>query len=80
MEKNYFKIHFVGIGGIGISALARYYLAQGWQVSGSDAVLSSITRDLSNEGAKIYEGHKSLKSIMPSIVVYSPAVLKMILN
>jgi len=45
MEKNYFKIHFVGIGGIGISALARYYLAQGWQVSGSDAVLSSITRD-----------------------------------
>lgn len=74
MEKNFFKIHFIGIGGIGISALARYYLSQGWSVSGSDIALSDITASLAQAGAKIYAGHKSLKSIMPSVVVYSPAV------
>ncbi len=74
MKKNYFKIHFIGIGGIGISALARYYLSQGWLVTGSDIALSDITANLAEAGAKIHAGHKSLKSIMPSVVVHSPAV------
>ena len=40
------KIHFIGIGGIGVSALARYYLSQGHEVSGSDLVASEITEAL----------------------------------
>lgn len=74
MEKKYFKAHFIGIGGIGISALARYYLAQGWRVSGSDIALSDITDDLEKIGAIIYSGSRNLEEITPSIVIYSPAV------
>lgn len=51
------KIHFIGIGGIGISALARYYLAQGHQVSGSDLVESEITEALRQQGANVFIGH-----------------------
>jgi UDP-N-acetylmuramate--alanine ligase len=76
MGKNYFKAHFIGVGGIGISALARYYLTQGWKVSGSDIGLSDITKDLENLGAEIYQGSRSLKTRMPSVVIYSPAVKK----
>jgi UDP-N-acetylmuramate--alanine ligase len=47
------KIHFIGIGGIGVSALARYYLAKGVLVSGSDAAESEITEELKRLGAKI---------------------------
>lgn len=68
------KVHFVGIGGIGVSALARYYLAQGWRVSGSDLTSSDITAALKKLGARIYAGEKSLKSLMPDAVIYSPAV------
>ena len=55
------KIHFVGIGGIGVSALARYYLKNGARVSGSDLVESEITEDLKKLGAKIIINSK-LKS------------------
>ncbi|MFZ3073920.1 MAG: UDP-N-acetylmuramate--L-alanine ligase [Minisyncoccales bacterium] len=68
------RVHFVGIGGIGVSALARYYLAQGWQVSGSDLTSSDITAALKKLGARIYAGGKSLKPLMPDAVIYSPAV------
>jgi UDP-N-acetylmuramate--alanine ligase len=68
------KIHFIGIGGIGVSALARYYLAQGWRVFGSDLKSSEIIGDLKKLGAKIHIGAKSFKSQLPDIVVYSPAV------
>jgi len=44
------KAYFIGIGGIGISALAQYYLSQGWQVFGSDRVDSEITQMLKNNG------------------------------
>ncbi len=47
------KIHFIGIGGIGVSALARYFLARGDEVSGSDAAESEIIEDLRKMGAKI---------------------------
>ena len=47
------KIHFIGIGGIGVSALARYFLAQGWEVSGSDAAESGIIEELRKTGVKI---------------------------
>jgi len=66
-------IHFIGIGGIGVSALARYYLAKGYAVSGSDFTSSEITQDLKKEGAKISIG----KNIIPKgadLIIYSPAV------
>jgi len=69
------KIHLIGIGGIGVSALAQYYLAKGHQVSGSDLVASEITNDLKEKGIKIYIGNFA-KNITKDfdLVVYSPAV------
>jgi UDP-N-acetylmuramate--alanine ligase len=49
------KVHFIGIGGIGVSALAQYYLAKGHEVSGSDLVSSEITEFLKKKGIKIIE-------------------------
>ena len=68
------KVHFIGVGGIGVSALARYYLMEGWDVSGSDIAESEITGDLKKSGVKFYQGIGSLKKIMPDVVIYSPAV------
>jgi len=42
-------VHFVGVGGIGMSALARYYLCQGFSVSGSDKTMTDITNALASE-------------------------------
>jgi len=70
------KIHFIGIGGIGVSALAQYYLAQGDEVSGSDLVSSEITEMLAQKGTKIFIGKHSAKNVPKDAktVVYSPAV------
>lgn len=71
------KIYFIGIGGIGVSALAQYYLEKGHEVSGSDLAVSEITDFLKNKGVKIFIGQKE-KNITKDIdlVVYSPAVKK----
>ncbi|MEK7606222.1 MAG: Mur ligase domain-containing protein [Patescibacteria group bacterium] len=68
-------IHFIGIGGIGVSALARMMLHHGKAVSGSDRTLSRITEDLSRLGARISEGHRK-ENIGESVdvVIYSPAI------
>ncbi len=56
------KVHFIGIGGIGMSALAQYYLAKGFEVSGSDLESSEIIKLLKKKGAKIFIGpHSRLK-------------------
>ena len=68
------KVHFIGIGGIGVSALARLYLREGWEVSGSDLHASEITKALEQLGAEFYEGTRRLLTHMPDIVIYSPAV------
>ncbi|MDQ2948850.1 MAG: UDP-N-acetylmuramate--L-alanine ligase [Acidobacteriota bacterium] len=52
-------VHFVGIGGIGMSAIAEVLVTLGYQVSGSDAKLSPITEHLSKMGATIHLGHKA---------------------
>jgi UDP-N-acetylmuramate--alanine ligase len=70
------KAHFVGVGGIGVSALARYYLKKGWRVSGSDLSSSEITEDLRNQGVKIFIGKHKARNL-PSgtnLIIYSPAV------
>ena len=69
------KIHLIGIGGIGVSALAQYYLSKGHQVSGSDLVASEITDFLKQKGIKILIGNFA-KNIDKDfdLVVHSPAV------
>ncbi|TSC94756.1 MAG: UDP-N-acetylmuramate--alanine ligase [Parcubacteria group bacterium Licking1014_1] len=66
------KIHLIGIGGIGVSALAQYYLSKGHEVSGSDLVTSEIMDFLKAKGIKININPKE----SPDLVVYSPAVKK----
>jgi len=69
------KIHFIGIGGIGISALAQYHLGKGDEVSGSDLAKSKITEDLEKKGAVISIGPNSALNIKDyELVVHSPAV------
>src|SRR3989344_7800984 len=70
------KVHFIGIGGIGVSALAQYYLAKGHGVSGSDLVSSEITEALKKRGAKIFIGKEDPENLLKKfdLIVYSPAV------
>jgi UDP-N-acetylmuramate--alanine ligase len=69
------KLHFIGIGGIGMSGIAEILLDQGFNVSGSDRALSEVTERLQNLGAVIFEGH-SASNITNDVdtVVYSSAV------
>ena len=50
MFKNIKKVHFVGIGGIGMSGIAEILLSQGFEISGSDKTLTDITKRLSDIG------------------------------
>lgn len=70
------RVHFVGIGGIGVSALAKYYLENGYEVSGSDLTSSEITESLKKQGVKIRIGRHNAESLPEGAdpVVYSPAV------
>jgi len=69
------KIHLIGIGGIGVSALAQYYLAKGYDVSGSDLAASEITDFLKEKGVRVFIGNSedNIKNDT-DLVVYSPAV------
>jgi UDP-N-acetylmuramate--alanine ligase len=70
------KIHFIGIGGIGVSALAKYYLEKGVKVSGSDLAASEITDALKKQGAKVFIGKHKAGNVLKDVklAVYSPAV------
>ena len=69
------KIHLIGIGGIGVSALAQYYLSKGHQVSGSDLVASEITEFLVAKGIKVTIGNLAENVNKEfDLVVHSPAV------
>lgn len=72
------KIHFIGIGGIGMSGLAEILLKLGHSVSGSDIKSGEIVKRLESLGAKIQIGHseKIFSTITPDVVVYSTAVSK----
>jgi len=72
------KIHLIGIGGIGVSALAQYYHNKGHKVSASDLVSSEITDFMKNKGVKVFIGKHKAKNITKDIdlVIYSPAVKK----
>ena len=68
------KAHFIGIGGIGMSGIARLMLGLGYRVSGSDARESEITRALAREGAAITIGHSPRALRSPDVVVVSSAI------
>ncbi len=68
------KIHFVGIGGIGMSGIAELLLNLGYQISGSDLNPSEITRHLAEKGARIFKGHAPEHVQGADVLVYSSAV------
>ena len=74
------SVYFVGAGGIGMSALVRYFLAKGKKVAGYDRTPSALTAELSEEGALIhYEENVALipdfcKNPATTLVVYTPAI------
>ena len=68
------RVHFVGIGGSGMSGIAEVLLTQGYEVSGSDVALSAATRRLSELGAKIAAGHDARNVAGANVVVVSTAV------
>jgi len=68
------RIHFVGIGGIGMSGIAEVLLNLGYKISGSDLKSSSVTQRLSGLGATIFEGHAAGNIAGAEVVVISSAV------
>ncbi len=74
MFKKIQNIHFVGIGGIGMSGIAEVLLNQGYRVSGSDLKRSAVTTRLESLGASIVEGHRPAHLGIADVVVVSSAV------
>ena len=68
------KIHFIGVGGAGMSALARILLDKGYEVSGSDQKMSDVAKQLAARGAKIFEGHDAANVAGAEAVVVSTAI------
>ncbi len=71
---NFQRVHCVGIGGSGISAIARVLLEQGVQISGSDLRLSPAAQALAQAGATIYEGHAAEQVGQVDAVLVSSAI------
>ncbi len=67
-------MHFIGIGGIGMSGIAEVLLNLGYTISGSDLALSDVTQRLQHRGAAIYEGHAAIHVQGADVVVISSAV------
>ena len=67
-------IHFVGIGGIGMSGIAELLINLGYQVSGSDLKESPLTRRLAEIGGSVFYGHRREQVEGADVVVYSSAV------
>ncbi|MBR4871405.1 MAG: UDP-N-acetylmuramate--L-alanine ligase [Alistipes sp.] len=80
MERHYENIYFLGIGGIGMSALARYFLHEGYRVAGYDLTATPLTRALESEGAAVhYEDSPELipaemRDREKTLVVLTPAI------
>jgi UDP-N-acetylmuramate--alanine ligase len=72
------KVHFVGIGGIGMSGIAEVLLNLGYKVSGSDLKSSPVTERLARLGAKIFEGHcaENIAQAEPEVLVTSSAIAR----
>lgn len=69
------RVYFIGIGGIGMSALAKYYLGQNASVSGFDKTATPLTRQMESDGIAIhYEDNVDLLDKRAELIVYTPAV------
>lgn len=68
------KLHFIGIGGIGMSGIAEVLLDLGYKISGSDLNSSSVTDNLKKKGAEIYIGHSASNVEDVTLVIYSSAI------
>ena len=68
------QIHFVGIGGIGMSGIAEVLLNLGYKVSGSDLKSSAVTQRLAGLGASVFEGHRAENIAGAEVVVTSSAI------
>jgi UDP-N-acetylmuramate--alanine ligase len=74
------RAYFIGIGGIGMSALARYFNQLGWTVAGYDKTPSALTKQLESEGIAIHytdeiaQIPETFKAIDATLVVYTPAI------
>lgn len=68
------RVHFIGIGGYGMSAIARVMLEMGYTVTGSDVAAQELTEKLIAKGAKVYIGHTAEQVKGADLVVYSTAL------
>jgi UDP-N-acetylmuramate--alanine ligase len=74
MYRKKYHVHFVGIGGIGMSGIAELLLNLGYHVSGSDLRASDITRRLATLGGTLFQGHNAAQIAGADVVVTSSAV------
>lgn len=80
MENSVKRVYFLGIGGIGMSALARYFAAQGKAVAGYDRTSTPLTETLENEGIAVHYDDNADSIPVPyrdnatTLVVYTPAI------
>jgi UDP-N-acetylmuramate--alanine ligase len=68
------RLHFVGIGGIGMSGLAELLKSVGLEVTGSDLALSETTLRLKSLGIQVHQGHRAENTAGADVVIYSSAV------
>lgn len=68
------RVHLIGIGGIGVSAVARILVARGFEVSGSDVRQSALTEDMASIGVRVFIGHDAAHIEGVDLVVVSTAI------
>ncbi len=78
MQESIQKIHFIGVGGVGMSGIARVAAEQGYTVSGSDLRKSAYTKQLEQAGVKVFIGQQAenIAATNPDVVVVSTAILE----
>ena len=70
------RVHFIGIGGVGMSGIAEVMVTLGYQVSGSDQNESAATRRLVMMGATVHRAHEAANVAQADVVVVSSAIRK----
>ncbi|WP_027414875.1 UDP-N-acetylmuramate--L-alanine ligase [Aneurinibacillus terranovensis] len=76
LDDNIQHVHFIGIGGYGMSAIARVMVDMGYKVSGSDVARKELTEKLSKKGAHVFIGHHARNIAGADLVVYSTDIPK----
>src|SRR3546814_17373886 len=72
--RRYSRVHFVGIGGVGMSGIAEVMCTLGYQVSGSDTADNAVTRRLAQLGANVHLGHAAANLLGTACVVGSHTI------